>query len=103
MASPRERPQPAGGAVVVVCGRRARQAPNAVAYFALVVGRVAFEPVGRVPAFGRVTPCNVMQLRNAALIAEFPKPPAPPNPVPAGRYLAQAWKAARVAELNPPP
>jgi hypothetical protein len=56
--------------------------------------------------FASVTPCRVMQLRNAANAVELapvfpPKPPKPPEP--AGRRLAQALNAALSLELPPNP
>jgi hypothetical protein len=56
--------------------------------------------------FATVTPCRVMQLRNAANAVEpapvFPPNPPPPNE-PAGRRLAQALNAALSLELPPNP
>lgn len=83
-------------------------AANAVLYFGLeVTDEFA---VGALPAvfFAMVTPCSVMQLRNAASCVELtpaptPAPPPPPNPEPAGRRLAQALNAALVLELPPKP
>jgi hypothetical protein len=81
-------------------------AANAVLYFGLDVTEEFAD--GALPAvfFGKVTPCSVMQLRNAAScvdVAPAPPAPPPPNPEPAGRKLAHAWNAARDFELPPAP
>lgn len=91
--------------VLDVEGRSDEHAANAVLYFGFDVTEEL--EVGALPAvlLGSVTPWSVMQLRNAAsCVDDAPEPPAPPpNPDPAGRRLAHAWKAARDFELPPPP
>jgi hypothetical protein len=94
--------------VVVVLpadGMSDEHAASAVLYFGLEVTELFAD--GALPAVfvGTVTPCNVMQLRNAASWVELapPAPPPPPNPEPAGRRLAQALNAALVLELPPKP
>jgi hypothetical protein len=88
---------------VPVVGRSDEQAAIAVLYFGFeVIDEFAD---GALPAVfvGIVTPCKVMQLRNAASCVELaPEPPPPPKPEPAGRKLAQAWNAARDFEFPPP-
>ena len=89
-------------------GNSALHAAYAVLYFGFdVIEELA---VGAPPVddfFAIVTPCSVMQFRNAANAVELapdapPKPPPPPNE-PAGRRLAHALNAALALEFEPNP
>jgi hypothetical protein len=95
--------------VDVGVGKSALHAAYAVAYFGFDVTDVlGVEAPGVEGFFVSVTPCRVMQLRNAAnageLAPDLPANPPPPKE-PAGRRLAQALNAALAFgfDANPPP
>jgi hypothetical protein len=78
-----------------------------VAYFGFDVGdALGVVAPGVDDFFGSLTPCRVIQLRNAAsaveLAPDFPANPPPPKE-PAGRRLAQALNAALAFGLDPNP
>jgi hypothetical protein len=100
--------QPFGVVVVEVgVGRSDLHAAYAVLYFGFdVIDELAVGAPLVDGFFAIVTPCSVMQFRNAANAVELapdapPKPP-PPNE-PAGRRLAHALKAALALGFEPKP